>query len=217
MLLAEKADNLEEQRDFVYVRMDPLLADGEPPFCKTDQHAELALKQAYVTKVTREGFIVNEDRIVVECVSASTPASERPELMKLLTVIAPFNELVVWHLDDLGRSAADILETIEIVKLQRHSDVYCMAVSPDQLANDRQFMATLRLLAQIEERNAGPTCTSDGLNRAMPPGRVGRPASLNKETKAAVRAALQQGETVSAIAKRFETSRQTIMRIRAAD
>jgi len=197
--------------------MDPIQAERGPSFCKTDQRTELALKHAYVAKAAREDFIVNEDRIVVEWVGASTPASDRPELIKVLAVLAPFAELVVWHLDDLGKSAADILKTIETVTLQRHSDVYCMAVSPDQLASDTTFMTTLKLLAQIEGRNASPACTSGGPDPSMSAGRVGRPSSINEKTKAAVRAALRQGDTVSTIAKRFETSRQTIMRIRAAD
>lgn len=205
---------MEEDRDFVYVRLDPLVADGKPSVGKAGKHTEHALKQAYVAKATREGFSANEDRIVIEYVSASTPASDRPNLMKLLGLLAPFNELVVWHLDDLARSAADILTTIDIVKRQRLSDVYCLAVSPNQLANEKQFMTTLKLLAQIEGRSAQNFSSP---NRNVSSGRVGRHSSLNEETKAAVRAALQQGDTVSAVAKRFGTSRQTVLRIRTAE
>jgi putative DNA-invertase from lambdoid prophage Rac len=43
---------------------------------------------------------------------------------------------------------------------------------------------------------------------------IGRPASLDEDQRVAVRVALAAGESVSAIAKRYGTSRQTVMRAR---
>lgn len=57
--------------------------------------------------------------------------------------------------------------------------------------------------------------TQAGLRRARAEGKiVGRPASLSADERAAVEGRLRTGESVSALAKAFKTSRQTIMRVR---
>ena len=59
--------------------------------------------------------------------------------------------------------------------------------------------------------------TNSGLARAKAAGTtLGRPAALDVQQKAAVREALEAGASVSALAKQFDTSRQTIMRVRNA-
>jgi len=45
---------------------------------------------------------------------------------------------------------------------------------------------------------------------------LGRPASLTVAQQEAVRAALQAGASVSELAREYDTSRQTIMRVRDA-
>jgi DNA invertase Pin-like site-specific DNA recombinase len=56
-----------------------------------------------------------------------------------------------------------------------------------------------------------------GLQRAKAEGATfGRPATLDASQVAAVRTALATGASVSALARQFETSRQTIMRARDA-
>jgi hypothetical protein len=46
--------------------------------------------------------------------------------------------------------------------------------------------------------------------------KLGRPKALDDKRAAAARALLETGATVSAVAKQFDTSRQTIMRVRDA-
>ena len=59
--------------------------------------------------------------------------------------------------------------------------------------------------------------TQSGLKRAKAEGAVfGRPATLDAEQRDAVRAGLAAGVSVSELAKRHGTSRQTIMRVRDA-
>jgi len=57
--------------------------------------------------------------------------------------------------------------------------------------------------------------TQAGLERARQAGkRFGRPSSLSEEQQTEVNARLTAGESVSALARAFKTSRQTIMRVR---
>jgi putative DNA-invertase from lambdoid prophage Rac len=59
--------------------------------------------------------------------------------------------------------------------------------------------------------------TQAGLHRARSEGiAFGRPALLDEDQRAAVRLALEAGASVSAVARRFVTSRQTVMRARDA-
>jgi putative DNA-invertase from lambdoid prophage Rac len=58
--------------------------------------------------------------------------------------------------------------------------------------------------------------TQSGLARARKEGKVlGRPASLTKTQKRLIATRLDAGATVSALAREFGTSRQTIMRARS--
>jgi putative DNA-invertase from lambdoid prophage Rac len=59
--------------------------------------------------------------------------------------------------------------------------------------------------------------TQSGLKRAKADGAtLGRPLALDAEKRAKVLAQLAAGSSVSALARQMATSRQTIMRVRAA-
>ena len=59
--------------------------------------------------------------------------------------------------------------------------------------------------------------THAGLSRAKAEGkRLGRPASLTAEQRKEVARRLGEGAAVSALAREFKTSRQTILRVRGA-
>lgn len=203
------------ERDFVYIRKDPVPIHSAPALQDAHQQANAALKDEYLEKAKRQGFLPDRESIVIECVSASTPTTNRPELMKTLGTLGPGVELVVWELDDLGPNASEILGTIQNVK-RRRSDVYCMSVSLDQLAADKGFMVALKWFAQLEERHQIRSSIPHPIGISPAEKRIGRPLSLDDETRASISAALAEGDTISAIAQRFNTSRQTVMRIRAS-
>jgi len=59
--------------------------------------------------------------------------------------------------------------------------------------------------------------TQAGLNRAKAEGKtLGRPASLTTDQRSEVSQKLKVGAGVSALAREFKTTRQTIMRVRDA-
>lgn len=60
--------------------------------------------------------------------------------------------------------------------------------------------------------------THSGIARAKASGkRFGRPPALNEEQKLAAVERLNAGFSVSAVAREFNTTRQTILRVKAAD
>jgi len=72
----------------------------------------------------------------------------------------------------------------------------------------------VRWVAQFE-RDLLIERTQSGLARAKANGTpLGRPSALSPDQQTKVKEKLQNGETISAIARHFETSRQTIMRVR---
>lgn len=75
-------------------------------------------------------------------------------------------------------------------------------------------MQVLNAVAQFE-RDLLIERTQSGLKRAKSGGKpLGRPSTLNDEQKKGVRDDLAKEMSASAIAKKFRTSRPTIMRVR---
>ena len=77
---------------------------------------------------------------------------------------------------------------------------------------------TMQVIAAVAEfeRDLLIERTQAGLERARQAGkRFGRPLSLSEADQAEVKTRLAAGESVSALARTFKTSRQTIMRVRA--
>jgi putative DNA-invertase from lambdoid prophage Rac len=75
-------------------------------------------------------------------------------------------------------------------------------------------MNVINAVAQFE-RDLLIERTQAGLARAKAQGKsLGRPAALSADQQRTVRKKIENGETISAIARQFSTSRQTIMRVR---
>lgn len=200
-------------RDFVYVRIDPVPMSAEPPDPRRLLPSALGITRAHLSKARREGFGVHRRDAVTERISSAVAASGRPKFMKLLQKLGPNTGLVVWRLDGLGRDAADILKTIRKVHA-RGAEVICMDVYQDDI--NSTVMNTLEAISKLERSNAKTLKAASSLGRGVVGGRIGRPQSLDSETQIKVLASLKAGETVSAVARRYNTSRQTIMRMRDA-
>jgi putative DNA-invertase from lambdoid prophage Rac len=96
--------------------------------------------------------------------------------------------------------------------------VHCLALGGADLTSPagRMTMSVIAAVAQFE-KDLLIERTHAGLARAKAEGTaLGRPATLDTEKQAAVRAALAAGESVSALARLYDTSRQTILRVREA-
>jgi putative DNA-invertase from lambdoid prophage Rac len=96
--------------------------------------------------------------------------------------------------------------------------VHCLALGGVDLASStgKLTMNVINAVAEFE-RDLLIERTQVGLSRAKAEGkRLGRPASLTTEQQKEVARRLAEGKTVSALAREFKTSRQTILRIRDA-
>jgi len=97
--------------------------------------------------------------------------------------------------------------------------VYCLALGGADLTSSSGTMTikVLNAVAQFE-RDLLIERTQSGLKRAKSEGKtLGRPSTLSEEQKQGVRDDLAKEISFSAIARKFGTSRQTIMRVRDED
>jgi putative DNA-invertase from lambdoid prophage Rac len=123
--------------------------------------------------------------------------------------------LVVCKLDRLGRDVVDVVTTVN--KLAAIGVKVHLQLGGTDLtsAAGRMTMNVLAAVAQFE-RDLLIERTQSGLQRAWAEGKKsGRRATLSEDQRAEVLAALEAGETVSALARRYDTSRQTILRASA--
>jgi putative DNA-invertase from lambdoid prophage Rac len=123
--------------------------------------------------------------------------------------------LIVTKLDRLGRDAIDVSTAVKALA-EMGTKVYCLALGGADLTSSSgtMTMQVLNTVAQFE-RDLLIERTQSGLRRAKSEGKtLGRPSMLSEKQKKDVREDLAAGLSVSAIARKLATSRQTIMRVR---
>ncbi|HDR9104523.1 MULTISPECIES: recombinase family protein [Burkholderia cepacia complex] len=168
-------------------------------------------------EIEAAGFSVDKRRVVSESISGSVSADQRPGFAQLLVKMEEGDVLIVTKLDRLGRNAMDVRATVEGLA-ERGIRVHCLALGGVDLtsAAGRMTMQVLNAVAEFE-RDLLIERTHAGIARAKAEGKaMGRPSALSGEQRADVLRELDAGASVAALARRFGTSRQTIMRVRDA-
>ncbi|HKT96653.1 MAG TPA: recombinase family protein [Paraburkholderia sp.] len=168
-------------------------------------------------RLDRAGYTVALSRVAVDNVRPFVSTEERAALNGLLRRVAPGDELVVLDLSCLGSSAKDVLATLQKCRKERIA-VRCVEFGNVDLASrpEPQSVKMLKAIVRLEMKTRSER-SSTSLKRAQESGRpTGRPGSLSPKDRGDVIGLLDKGVSVSEIARRFDTSRQTIMRIRAS-
>lgn len=168
-------------------------------------------------EIEAAGFAVKSQRLIEEHISGSVAASEWPGFTRLLDRIENGDVLIVTKLDRLGRNAMDVRKTVE--KLATSAiRIHCLALGGVDLTSPAGKM-TMQVISAVAEfeKDLLIERTHAGIARARASGkRFGRPPVLNDEQKKSVLERLSMGITVSAVAREFSTTRQTILRLKAA-
>jgi putative DNA-invertase from lambdoid prophage Rac len=168
-----------------------------------------------IQEIEAAGFSIEPRRIIAETVSGSVALGQRQGFIRLMDKLEASDVLVVTKLDRLGRNAIDVAATVG--KLEELCvRVHCLALGGVDLASPagRMTMAVINAVAQFE-RDLLVERTQAGLARAKAEGKaLGRRASLSETRKKEVLQALADGMSIAALARKFATSRQTIMRVR---
>ncbi len=206
---------LSDYRDYVYIRTNPPLPGGKSVDPRRLKASDLAVTRAHLKAVRASGYPIHRRNAVTERVGAAVAASGRPKFMQLLRKLDHHATLIVCTLDGLGRDAADILATIRQVEA-RGAEVCCLAISDEELSGCKDFMPALEGLALLSAQVDVERGRAKDRGFGVAGGRIGRPRSLDDAARAAILVGLEAGETVSVLARRHNTSRQTILRVRDA-
>ncbi len=168
-----------------------------------------------IREIETAGFAIEPHRIITETVSGSRAITQRKGFSRLLDKMEKGDVLVVTKLDRLGRDTVDVSMTV--TKLEKMGiRVHCLALGGVDLTSSagKMTMNVINAVAQFE-RDLLIERTQAGLSRAKAQGKpLGRPPVLSSDQQKRVREKIENGEPISAIARQFNTSRQTIMRVR---
>lgn len=168
-------------------------------------------------EIEAAGFSIQPRRLIEEYVSGSVAAAERPGFMRLFDRMENGDVLIVTKLDRLGRNAMDIRQTVELLAASEIR-VHCLALGGVDLTSPAGKM-TMQVISAVAEfeRDLLLERTHAGIARAKASGkRFGRPPALDEEQKQAVLERIDAGHSISAIAREFDTTRQTILRVKAS-
>lgn len=168
-------------------------------------------------EIEAAGFTVKPQRLIEEQISGSVAASKRPGFARLLDRMENGDVLIVTKLDRLGRDAMDVRKTVEQLA-ESDIRVHCLALGGVNLTSPAGKMTMQVISAMAEfEKDLLIERTHSGMARAKAAGkRFGRPPALNEEQQRSVLERLNAGNSVSSVAREFNTSRQTVLRIREA-
>lgn len=168
-----------------------------------------------IEEIRTAGFSIQTRRIIEEVISGSVRAMERPLFAKLVDRLEEDDVLVVTKLDRLGRNAMDVAGTVARLA-ELGVRVHCLQLGGVDLTSStgKLTMGVLNAVAEFE-RDLLIERTNAGLARARKEGKaIGRPSVLSPDDREVVRRRLEEGESVSAVARVFSTSRATIIRAR---
>lgn len=135
----------------------------------------------------------------------------RPELENALRALRPGDTLVVWRLDRLSGSLADLVQIIHELGEKKIGFMSVMEQIDTTTAQGRMFFGVFAALAQyrldvIHEN------TMAGLKASRARGRVGgRPSALDAQAVKEIQALLADPEiSVGSVAERYKVSRATV-------
>lgn len=138
------------------------------------------------------------------------------KLKELVDYVRERDTVVVTKLDRLGRSLKSILETIQQIT-DKGASLKTLDGAIDTTNSSPFAQAQLNLIgtfAQLE-RDLIVQRTTEGREAAKDRGvKFGRKSVLTEEQRKSIKKKLSNGATVYALAKDYEVSRQTIMRVR---
>ena len=193
----------------------------EHPMSRTFAYARVSTTDQTAANQLREieaaGFHVDKRRVVMESISGSVSAEQRPGFADLLRRLEESDVLIVTKLDRLGRNAMDVRATVEALA-DRGIRIHCLALGGVDLtsAAGRMTMQVLNAVAEFE-RDLLIERTQAGIARAKAEGKtMGRPSALTEQQQDKVRQQLSAGASIASLAREYGTSRQTIMRVRAS-
>jgi DNA invertase Pin-like site-specific DNA recombinase len=153
------------------------------------------------------------ERILSEKASGKS-TNGRPQLAKLLKVLAPGDVMVVTKIDRIARSARDLLNIIAGELKDRNCGFVSLGDSWCDSTNEMgRFMLTVMSgIAELERDLIRKRCEA-GIARAKAKGkRFGRPVALDASQRKIIAERYAKGESMDALALDYDVGHATIWR-----
>jgi putative DNA-invertase from lambdoid prophage Rac len=186
-------------------------------YCRTTPASERINSSQLRAMAAAKGFAVDPDDTVVEIAPMSVPISTHPGWRRLLDRLYEGDTLVVPGLDSLGREVVEVRATIMLL-VSRGIRVHCLALGRMNLAGP-EGKSALEMLAAVVALEQGFKLDHLRSRRSVPETEMaatrGRPLSLSPAQVTEAHNLSGAGVSVVQIAKRLQTSRQTVMRLLA--
>jgi DNA invertase Pin-like site-specific DNA recombinase len=148
---------------------------------------------------------------VYEEKASGKTAAGRPELANMLRSLRKGDTLIVWRLDRLGRSLADLVHIVDELGARGVAFESLSESIDTSTAQGRMFFGFIAAMAQYQ-RDVISENTHAGLKAARARGRKGgRPAALDDKALAEIRALMTSPDiTMQSIAERYGVSKPTL-------
>lgn len=175
---------------------------------QTTENQRLELEQA--------GYLIqSEFWFADEGISGKVSASQRPAFIKLKEQIRSGETLVVSKLDRLGRDAIDVLQTVKELGTKGVKVIVHQLGNTDLTSPAGKLLLMMLSAVAEMERDLLVERTQAGLARAKAEGKtLGRPPKTNTDQQTKIIKKLNEGQSVSAVAREYNVSRATIIGIR---
>lgn len=183
-------------------------------YCRVSTTGQTTENQ--VQEIKAAGFNIQPNRIIQESISGSVEANKRKGFNELLVKLEDGDILIVTKLDRLGRNAMDVRTTVDNLAT-RGIKVHCLALGGVDLTSPagKMTMQVINAVAEFE-KDLIIERTQAGISRARSEGRIGgRPSALTQEQQQEILKRLaEESPNISELAREFNTTRQTILRVR---
>jgi DNA invertase Pin-like site-specific DNA recombinase len=143
---------------------------------------------------------------------ASGISRKRPGLDALLDAVQSGDEVLIWKLDRLGRSARDLLDIAERLKAQGVTIRSIMDGIDTSGSLGGFILAILAAVAELERENIRERVTAGIASSRANGGRIGRKKAMSPTAREEAARAVAGGESVAAVARRYGVDRATVHR-----
>ena len=168
-------------------------------------------------QIAQAGYSITGKRFVEEKVSGSVAAMQREGFVKLLDRMEEGDTLVVTKLDRIGRDSIDVQQTVKLFTDRGIRLVVLQLGNLDLTSSAGALMVKVLAAVADFERDLIVERTQAGQARARAEGKhMGRPSKTSDAQKATIRQQLDQGASVSQVARDYGISRASIIAIRDA-
>jgi DNA invertase Pin-like site-specific DNA recombinase len=178
---------------------------------QTTENQRLELEQA--------GYLIESGYwFADEGISGKVCASQRPAFKALKLQIRQGETLVVSKLDRLGRDAIDVLQTVRDLGSKGVKVIVHQLGSTDLTSPAGKLLLMMLSAVAEMERDLLVERTQAGLARAKAEGKVlGRPSKTTEVERIEIIKKLEEGQSVSVVAREYNVSRANIIGIRNND